>query len=217
MEALKKLLDLIYENSCVVCKKGSGKQLVCINCESSFIRRELNYLKELESVTVYSWGMYEGKLRDAIIELKLGKKKLAKYFADILSNFWKELKTDFSEYVVIPVPSHKKRIRERGYCQTSLIALDFAIDIGATFSHNFVKRVKETEHMNKLQSLDDRRKNIKDAFFVSEQTLQNRNTLIIDDILTSGSTMNELARSIKKQYPDTKIIGLTIASGDTYN
>ena len=215
---LKEFLDLIYENSCLICKQSSSKDLVCHQCENSFIQRELNYNKTFNDLTIYSWGLYEGKLRDGIIQLKSGKKKLAKYFALKLADFWSKVKknSDLNNYVVIPIPSHKKRIRERGYCQTSLIASNFAGELKINYLDKFITRNKETSFMNKLDSINDRKKNIENAFKLTDLKPESKNIILIDDILTSGSTMCELGKTIKQKYPHIELIGLTVASGDKY-
>lgn len=216
---LTKLIDLIYENSCLICNEPSKAALVCNSCEDDFTPRKENNFKKLKGITVYSWGVYGGKLREGIISLKAGKKKLASYFSTKLIYFWKSLPNEINnnEYLVIPVPSHKKRIKERSYCQTSLIAFEFAQKLGLNYSKEVITRAKETLFMNGLEDINERIQNIKDAFKITNAELKEKNLLIIDDIVTSGSTMDEIAKTIHKKYPDIKLTGLTIASGDKYN
>lgn len=215
---LTKVISLIYENSCSICKGASKNFIVCKDCEKSFTQRKKTNYKTFEEITVYTWGVYEDRLRQGIIELKAGKRILSKYFSKKLSDFWKTLpqKATNINYLVIPVPSHKKRIKERGYCQSTLIAKDFAESVNQRFADDFVKRTKETKHMNSLENISERLKNIKDAFSVTDSKPEEKNILVVDDILTSGSTMCELARTIHKKYPGINLIGLTIASGDVY-
>ena len=214
---LKSLAGLLYENSCLICNKGTKDLTVCKVCEKDFKERNENSTKYLELITVYSFGYYESKLRQGIINLKNGKKDLAKYFAEILTMFWKKSNNiKQNDYLVIPVPSHKKRIKERGYCQASLIGEEFAQQLNYDFSNKFVIREKETAFMNSLENITERKKNIKNAFKVIKNNKSLNNILIIDDILTSGNTMCEIAKTIKQLYPDVNLVGLTIASGDTY-
>ena len=65
-------------------------------------------------------------------------------------------------------------------------------------------------------NIGDRRKNIQEAFLVNALHLGKENIILIDDILTSGSTICESGKTIKQKYPDIELIGLTIASGDKY-
>ena len=116
----------------------------------------------------------------------------------------------------MPVPSHKQRVRARGYCQTTLIATRFSETIGLNFSNSLIARKKQTEFMNSLANLEERRKNIKNAFEIINP-IHVQDILIIDDILTSGSTLCEVARTIHRYNPDVNIIGLTVAAGDRYS
>ena len=219
LKTLTKFIDLIFENSCVICNKSSGQNLICKGCESSFIiRNENNNIKLFEEINVYSWGLYDGRLRDGIISLKAGKKKLANYFAKKLMGFWKKLPEQIKNknYFVIPVPSHNKRIKERGYCQTTLIATNFAQITGLNFSNTLITRNKKTKYMNSLNDINERKENIKNAFEIINP-IYAKDILIIDDILTSGSTLCEVAKTIHKHNPDINLIGLTVAAGDKYN
>ena len=213
-----KLTELIFENSCLICNKTSKDFVVCGNCESDFVERKQNYIKYFQGITVLSWGLYNGQLREGILKLKGGKKELATYFSKKLIEFWIKIPEQIKhkDYVVIPVPSHKKRIKERGFCQSTLIANKFAKSSKKDFSGQFILRTKETKFMNSLQDINERIKNIKNAFKVREQIPKGKDILIIDDILTSGSTMCEVARTIHEKYPEINLVGLTVASGDTY-
>lgn len=215
---LLKIADLLYENSCLICNEASKASLVCKKCEQDFIERKNNHIKRFEEITVFSWGLYEGRLREGIISLKAGKRKLADYFTNKLTVFWNKLNKDvkYKDYLVIPMPSHNKRIRERGYCQSTLIAKHFAESLNFNFSNQFATRIKETLFMNNLLNINERIENIKGAFKITDENPKENNILIIDDILTSGTTICELARAIHTKYPDKNLIGLTIASGDTY-
>lgn len=217
-QVITKIIDLIYENSCAICGSSSKTSMVCKSCEASFIKREHDF-KRFKEINVYSWGFYDGKLRDGIIKLKSGKKKLATYFSKILADFWTATHEDKSkDCLVIPIPSHKKRIKERGYCQSSLIAKSFAEHTGKGFSNNLIIRTKETKYMNSLNNLNERIENIQNAFNITKPIIQEiKNILIIDDILTSGSTICEVAKIIKRAYLEINLTGLTVASGDTYN
>ena len=217
-KSLSKFIELLFENSCLICRKSSKESLVCNKCENEFTLRKNNYIKQLNGIKVFSWGLYDGRLRAGIISLKASQKKLACYFAKKLAGFWKQTgeNKNYKDFLVIPIPSHQKRIKERGYCQVSLIAEEFAKITGLQYANNFVKRTKETSYMNSLKNITERQENIKGAFEINAE-LPHEKILIIDDIVTSGSTILELARTIKNKYPQAEITGLTVASGDTYD
>lgn len=221
---MKKIFSLLvsnlFENRCLICSQSSGNQYACSNCVLDFKERKENYTKNFKNIIVYSWGYYESKLRTGILSLKNGRKKLAPLFADILVNFWQNLKLNKnSNTIVIPVPSHPKRIKERGFCQSSLIASIFAKSLSLEYQNNFVERIKNTKHMNNLTNIQERKENIKNAFKINHAQPDMSNTtqiLIIDDILTSGSTLCEIAKVIVYSYPCINVEGLTVASGDSW-
>ena len=219
LKVFAQVLDLIFENSCMICNQSSEKDLICKACEISFkVRSENSSVKSFEEITVYSWGLYDSRLRDGIIALKAGKKKLANCFAEKLICFWKTVpeKVRDKNYLVIPIPSHKQRIKERGYCQTTLITSNFTKALGLNFSSNLIIRIKQTKHMNSLSDINERKENIKNAFELTNPA-DIKDILIIDDILTSGSTLCEVAKIIHKNNPGANIVGLTVAAGDRYS
>lgn len=214
-----RFINLIYESTCSICNNPSEKEIVCKQCENSFIERKENHTKSFKEITVYSWGLYSNSLRDGLIKLKNGKKELAKYFSKKLTEFWNKLPNEIKgkKYLVISIPSHKKRVKERGFCPSFLIATEFSTANKHKFSKDYAIRTKETFHMNCLSGLNDRVININNAFNISNDYAHEKDILIIDDILTSGSTICELSRTILKKYPNTNLMGLTVASGDVFN
>lgn len=219
LKIFTRFISLIFENSCVICNESSGQNCICKYCESSFtIRNEKNNFKSFEEITVYSWGLYDGRLRDGIIALKAGKKKLANYFSEKLTDFWKTLpeKIRNRNYLVMSVPSHKQRIKERGYCQTTLITKYFTEALSLNFSNNSMIKNKQTKYMNSLNDINERKENIKNAFEIINP-IYAKDILIIDDILTSGTTLCEVAKTIHRTNPNINILGLTVAAGDRYN
>lgn len=213
---LKKLINLLYENSCTLCKSNCKDLVFCKNCESKLEERKELYKKTFNEINIYSWGFYDGNLRDSIISLKNGKKKLAKFFGLKLSIFWETLNLESKDYLVLPIPSHKKRNKERGYCQTELIGKEFSENLKFRFSKNCLIREKETLFMNKL-NLNERAENINGAFKIVNSLDSEKNIILLDDILTTGSTMCEIARTIHKDHPNINLIGLTVAAGDTWD
>ena len=214
-----RFINLMYESTCSICNNSSETEVVCQKCEQGFIERKGNHIKSFKEIPVYSWGLYSNTLRDGLIKLKNGRKELAKYFNKKLTGFWNTLPSKIKDkkYLVISIPSHIKRVKERGFCPSSLIATEFSVGNKQIFSKDYAIRTKETFHMNCLSSLNDRIININNAFNISDNYANEKDILIIDDILTSGSTICELSRTILKKYPNTNLIGLTVASGDTFN
>ncbi len=214
-----KALNLLYENACCICSNPCQGYSVCEFCENNFVIRDDNYLKQVDDFFVFSWAYYDGKLRQGIINLKNGKKKLANYLGYKLVELWEKMSLQIpnKNIMVIPVPSHKHRVKERGYCQSSLIADVFAKKLGLAFSKDLVIRRKKTKFMNSLINIKERKENIDNAFKLVNPIPENiKHIILVDDILTSGSTLSELARTIYRDYSDINLIGVTVASGDKY-
>jgi ComF family protein len=192
--------------------------MVCKNCENSFIERKHNYIKRFGELTVYSWGLYAGSLRQGILNLKSGRKELVQYFGKKIIEFWDSVpeKINADKIIVTPVPSHYLRVKERGYCQSVLLAKYVSKWLRSEYTDKLITRVKLTKKMNSLNCLEERITNINDAFKANNYTHSKKNILIVDDILTSGSTLREIAKTIKNKYEGLNLIGLTIASGDIY-
>lgn len=97
---------------------------------------------------------------------------------------------------IIPVPLFRKRLRQRGFNQSVELAKPVAKSTGLPLELNLVERVKQTESQTALDA-KKRRKNIKGAFRVVKD-IPYEHVAIIDDVVTTGSTVNELARVLKK-------------------
>jgi len=99
--------------------------------------------------------------------------------------------------VVVPVPLHRKRLRSRGFNQAVLLGELLAREWQLPFERRALQRVRWTEPQINL-SADARRENVKGAFSVSESfAVGGKRVLIVDDVLTTGSTVEECSRMLK--------------------
>ncbi len=96
---------------------------------------------------------------------------------------------------LVPVPLHPARLRERGFNQSLEIARDLSSLIGIPLNTGLCRRQKNTQQQSSL-SASDRRKNLRQAFTVKPSALQH--IVLIDDVMTTGSTVNELASAVKQ-------------------
>ena len=97
---------------------------------------------------------------------------------------------------LIPVPLHPLRLFTRGYNQALEIARSLGTNLSVPVNYRLVKRCRNTRAQFKLDS-SQRQKNIRDAFRV-ETAFAAKSVVIVDDIVTTGSTANELARELKR-------------------
>lgn len=181
-------LDLIT-TSCDICgdRVGSFDHL-CENCK----KNSHTFTK------AFCVAKYDGVARNLVRKLKYDKSKyLAKTLGLLMAKQLKESNLDNIDFVV-SVPLNITRVKERGFNQSHLIAEVVAKECGLKFLKQMVKRVKNTPTQTALSSLE-RRQNVKDAFEILDKTtVKNANILIIDDIITTGATLDELGKLFKK-------------------
>jgi ComF family protein len=118
---------------------------------------------------------------------------------------------DFSPYhLMIPVPLHIKRLRERGFNQSLILAQAMGKKHHLPVNFSLLKRHKFTLTQTGFNRRE-REQNIKGAFAVSNpEAIQNENIILIDDVYTTGATMNECARELMKAGA-RKVAVLTLA------
>jgi ComF family protein len=217
-------LDLLFPSRCVSCRKFGP--VWCSDCRSQveliikpYCQRCGNPEKSVGACMhcstwnynfdeARSWGRYSGQLRKAILNLKhrlnneLGS-ELAIGMADVLSvQPWK---ID----LVVPIPLATHRLAERGYNQAEVLARPFAEISNLNFANKVLQRSHETV---KQFELDARQRwdNLLGAFRVDSHDLASANILIVDDIMTTGATLNAAAVALKKAGC-SKVYALTLA------
>ncbi|MFZ2204969.1 MAG: ComF family protein [Minisyncoccia bacterium] len=212
------LLNIIFPVNCISCGK-SGEDL-CFKClkESPEAERE---------TTKWIFPLYDYRhppIKKAIWLLKYkGKFRLANIFAEVLYGRIIEELSDlfvmenFRKPILIPIPLAPKRKRERGFNQTELICNKLIkIDKNNTdknfeLENNVLVKLKDTKHQAKIENRNERLKNIIDSFSIKNpEKIKGRNIILIDDVTTTGATLNE-ARKILKQNGAKKIIAFAVA------
>ena len=144
---------------------------------------------------------------------------LQKPLADLMIKFLKETNF-FSEInkkniLLIPIPLHKRKRRQRGFNQSELLAKAVAFHFSLSFHPEILIRIKNNPPQAKINNFIEREKNIKDIFQISISSLdliKNKWIILIDDVYTSGATMQEAAKILKKNGAK-KVIGLVLAKG----
>ncbi|MBR2736687.1 MAG: ComF family protein [Firmicutes bacterium] len=143
--------------------------------------------------------LYREGGRRMIMDLKYhGKQYIARVLGRILADRILFEGLDFD--LCVHVPMYKKKEQERGYDQAELIARFTAKNLEKSFYPGILVRTRATAPMNSLTAVE-RKRNLRDAFTVREEArerIQGRSVLLIDDIYTTGATMNECASELKK-------------------
>ena len=211
---LKACLDLVYPPKCPGCGKAVAEHgqwcPLCLGPVLSLkaLSPALHRLKYLASCFVVC--QYGGAVRHLLQDIKFhgeDNKQAA------LS--WLLTQAGASRFVgvdaVVPVPLHSRRRRERGYNQTELLFASWSRKQGFAWLPDVLLREKETLPQWELPS-GERRQNIRGAFRVQKrQLLQGRRLLLVDDIFTTGATMDECAKTLLAAGA-ARVEGLALAS-----
>ena len=147
----------------------------------------------------YSLFRYEGDIIYLVHQLKFAEKiSYARSLGEmLLLRLQAEIKqTNEKPDCLLPVPLHNKRLRQRGFNQSIEIARVISRKLDIPIAYDVVKRERHTEAQASLNA-KRRQKNISNAFRVSGKTSY-RHILVIDDVVTTGATVSELARVLKK-------------------
>lgn len=133
-------------------------------------------------------------LREAIHALKYnGMRVLAEPLGEILADYWRLAVLPSS--IVVPVPLHEARLRQRGYNQSLLLAKSFAARVGLPVESRALIRQRNTRCQVEL-SPAERRINVEGAFRCHPGALVGECVLLIDDVLTTGATLEACASAL---------------------
>jgi ComF family protein len=99
--------------------------------------------------------------------------------------------------VLVPVPLHRRRLRERGYNQAGLLARELAKLINKPVANDVLVRRRHTPPQARTSTLEERTHNIADAFTCRDRSLRDRRVLLLDDVATSGVTLDACAAVLK--------------------
>ncbi len=143
-------------------------------------------------------GRYEGPLRQAIHQLKYrGKLHLTQPLLDLAIAHFDEHFPGTVFDAIIPVPLHRERLMQREFNQATLFARGLAHHLRAPVLERLLVRVRPTRPQVELSS-SERRQNVKHAFAVTPvAALEDKRVLVVDDVLTTGATLGEIARTLK--------------------
>ncbi len=140
--------------------------------------------------------VFGGTIRQAIHGLKYNNlRALALPLGELLFDYMKENPPPGE--AVVPVPLHSKRLRERGYNQSALLAKELGKLAMLPVVEDCLVRQKPTASQAKTASLGDRQKNVAGAFRCRDSRLKDKKVIVIDDVFTSGATLNACAQALK--------------------
>lgn len=148
-------------------------------------------------------------MREAIYQLKYKNfRALAPLLAELLTEYLK--RGSLTVEVVVPVPLHPRRMRERGYNQAALLARELGKLTGLPVAEEALRRARDSLPQAKAPSAEIRRRNVEGAFVCSDRRLSGMQVLLLDDVCTTGATLNSCAIALKDAGARS-VCGLTLA------
>ena len=206
-EACRDKVTYVREPRCKKCGKPIryDDQEFCLDCS----KKKFHY-EQGRSLWVHKgavpWSIYQFKYHNRRI--------FAKFYAQELYRLYGKKIKDWGIDVIVPVPLHPKRRRRRGYNQAEVLARELSRLSGIPMETRMVKRVRYTDPQKKLDNRE-RSRNIKGAFEVRKIKKYYERVLIIDDIYTTGSTIDTIAKELFEKC-NKKSWFLTISIGQDF-
>ena len=218
-------LDFLYPPLCIACNTplSDGNQKICSECWNAIPRvtKDLSLYQQTRAKL-----LFEGNINDIIAYFVFEKKGPFQHIVHALK--YKEYKSvgvdlglrigealkewSFEVDILIPVPLHRIKHRERGYNQSEFIARGIASVIHKPVVPHAVRRAHNTQTQTKL-TIEERRKNMECAFELiphSSKILSGKKCLLVDDVITTGATTNACAHVIRSAGA-TEIIAASAA------
>lgn len=201
-EIVDNILNLIYPPVCGFCNKIC-KESLCKKCEIKIKEYEINSIRKVKDKyfdELLCLFKYENFIRNTLIEYKFQNKAyLYKTLSKIILNNEKICGFLKNYDIIIPVPISKRRKQKRGYNQSYLIAKEIAKFTNLKCQNKCLVKIKDTLEQSKLNK-NQRRTNLQGAYeVINKEELINKNVLLLDDIYTTGNTVNECAKTLKEK------------------
>lgn len=213
----EKILNLVYPPKCTFCHsllmddEYADGRFICRECRDNISILDRNASSQsFENVReCISAFYYEGYIRDALHRYKFqGRQLYAVLFSEYMFKAFEQ--SGIQADIISWAPLSRKRLRSRGYDQAKLLAEEIAQKTGIE-SATLLKKTKNVKPQSQTGAYDERRKNISGAYSPAcAEKIKNKRILLIDDIVTTGSTLSECAGVLKSAGAD-EIYALTVA------
>lgn len=188
---------LVTEPFCPRCGQSQVDDALCKSCRNP---------QPFQAIR--SWAFFDGPVRSAIHQLKYHRDiGLGEFFGGILLQLLNRY--NWPVEMIVPMPLSARRLSERGYNQSSLLALPVALGAKLPYSSGAVWRVRETRSQVDL-SFEERQNNVAGAFAAKDRLVREKTVLLVDDVITSGATINACCRALIDAGAKA-VYGLTLA------
>lgn len=207
---IEKILEQIFPTVCGMCGK-LYKEPICNKCKAKIDKQiickmQYKYLGN-EFVKYIYLFKYEEELRKILLSYKFKEKiYLYEFFVKIILKN-KKLYQFLGKYdIIIPVPIHYKKMKYRGYNQCDLISKEIVKKTEKLqYKNDILIKIKNNLRQSSLKS-EERKNNVKNVYTIKDLEknkleVQNKNILLFDDIYTTGNTVSECIKTLKKLNP----------------
>ncbi len=192
-------LPRIMSPLCPKCGRPQPSGLLCSSCVS--------WQAEIDGIR--SPFRFDGVMRQTIYQLKYRNlRALASPLAQLLNDYL--VTNPVLGEVLVPVPLHRKRLRERGYNQSTLLVRELGKLTNLPVVDDCLIRQRHAPPQTRTSTVDERQSNVADAFTCCNHRLQDKQVLLIDDVSTSGATLDACAAALKATGV-TSVWGLVLA------
>ena len=188
-----KKIKLRDKKQCPLCNKKQSNDNLCSKCRSQSCLDKIIICADYENIILQKTILYFKYKYVRNLHIKL---------AHLMINTVQNIDLP-SNTIIIPTPLHKRRKLERGFNQSELLANHIATYFNITLITNALVRKKNIQHQADLNR-KQRRNNIKNCFVLkNKELIKNKNILLIDDVITTGATLNEQAKLLKQNNAQT--------------
>jgi len=172
---------------CPKCGRPQSSAILCSSC--------VGWQAEIDGIR--SPFRFDGVIRQAIHQLKYRNlRAVAGLFAQLLNDYL--VSNPVPGEVLVPVPLHQKRLKERGYNQSSLLAQELGKLAHLPVVDDCLIRERHALPQARTANVEERRSNVAGAFSCRDERLKGKQVLLIDDVATSGATLDACARALKE-------------------
>lgn len=202
-ETCRKKVHPLCGDTCMKCgKKIKGNNTYCYDCA----RRDHDFERNF---SVFEYPV----IRESLYRFKYkGRAEYAAYYVREAYRMHAKRITELHADAIVPVPLHKYRLRRRGYNQATELAKELSLLIGVPVREDLIKRVKSTKALKTLD-VRERQNNLKKAFLIIQNDVKLNTIIVVDDIFTTGATLDAVARAFKGAGVKN-VYSLTVAVGN---
>lgn len=222
MKFLKDILYIFFPQICLCCNEHlvTNEKIICLNCRHDLPLTHFSFEKDnlveqtffgrvpIKNATTLFYFEKKGKGQQLIHHLKYNnQQQVGIFIGNWLGDEILESRRFENIDCIIPVPLHKKKLKSRGYNQVSTFGESLSKKLNIPFFENVLTRISSTKTQTKKMRFD-RWKNVQELFFVQDNlAMENKHILLIDDVITTGSTLEACCIALNK----TKNLKVSIA------